>query len=95
MTFVFRHRWENNGDIDNSTAWNYRKEYQLGIWVKQYLAFEKPNGEWVNWNISDPGNHLRGYTIGLNLIVLKMWVDIYSTKVRFLKISTIKSPLSN
>ena len=90
MTFVLRHRWENNGDIYNYTAWNFRKEYELGIWVKQYLALEKPNGEWVNRNISDPGNHLKGYTIGLNLIVCKMWVDIYSTKVRFLEISMDK-----
>jgi hypothetical protein len=81
MTFVLRHRWEKNSDMDNYTVWKLRKEYELGIWVKPYLAVGKPNGQWVGKKIFNKDNHVRGYMIGLDLIVCKMWVDISGARV--------------
>jgi hypothetical protein len=81
MTFVLRHRWERNKGMDNYTVWKLRKEYELGIWVKPYLAVGKPTGSLAVRKVFSKDNHVRGYMIGLDLIVCKTWIDISGGRV--------------
>ena len=69
FTFVFRHKWDNK----NVTRYNSEfRDYRIGIWVKINKIvgsknFNKPR-EWKNNTVND-------YTIGIKLIICKMWVS--------------------
>ena len=73
VNFVLRHRWEPGG-LANYTAWRMKDNYELGIWLKTYEAVGKARGP-ISFVFSSK-NHVRGYMLGLNLIVCKMWIDI-------------------
>lgn len=71
IRFVFRHRWEKKLEHYESLMKN---NYELGLWLKTYKAVGNAKGT-LQFIFSD-GNSVRGYMLGLNLIVCKMWIDI-------------------
>jgi hypothetical protein len=72
LRFVFRHRWEKK--LEHYESFRMRNNYELGLWLKTYKAVGNAKGT-LKFIFSDD-NHVRGYMLGLNLIVCKMWVDI-------------------
>lgn len=70
--FVFRHRWEKKSESYES--FKMKNNYELGLWLKTYKAVGNAKGT-LQFIFSD-GNSVRGYMLGLNLIVCKMWTDI-------------------
>ncbi len=73
--FVLRHRWEKDSDsISNYEAYKMKTNYQLGIWLKTYQAVGKAKGPIKV--VFSKNNHVRGYMLGVNLIVCKGWIDI-------------------
>ena len=70
--FIFRHRWEKSTNSYDSLR--IKNNYELGLWLKTYKAVGNTKGT-LKFIFSD-GNSAKGYMLGLNLIVCKMWVDI-------------------
>ena len=70
---MLRHRWESGG-LSNYETFRMKSNYELGIWLKTYKAVGKAKGP-IKFIFSDK-NLVRGYMLGLNLIVCKMWMDI-------------------
>lgn len=70
--FVFRHRWEKS--TNSYDSFRMKNNYELGLWLKTYKAVGNAKGT-LKFIFSD-GNSVRGYMLGLNLIVCKMWLDI-------------------
>jgi hypothetical protein len=73
VNFVLRHRWEKGG-FENFEAYRMKKEFKLGLWLKTYKAVGKAKGP-LKFIFSDE-NLVRGYMIGIDLIVCKMWMDV-------------------
>lgn len=73
VNFVLRHRWEKGG-FENFETYRMKKEFKLGLWLKTYKAVGKAKGP-LKFIFSDE-NLVRGYMIGIDLIVCKMWMDI-------------------
>jgi len=73
--FVLRHRWEKDSDsILNYEAHRMKTNFNLGIWLRTYRAVGKAKGP-ISFIFSSK-NHVRGYMLGLDLIVCKVWIDI-------------------
>lgn len=70
ITLVLRHRWEPKDKQRFTIMFN---DYKLGIWFKKAMCVGKTNcGNPKEWK-----NNLRpSIMIGLDLIVIKCWVDI-------------------
>jgi hypothetical protein len=73
INFVLRHRWEKGG-FTNYEAHQMKSNYRLGIWLKTYQAVGKAKGP--TKVVFGKDNLVRGYMIGLDLIVFKGWMDI-------------------
>jgi hypothetical protein len=73
VNFVLRHRWEEGG-FSNYEAYRMKSNFKLGVWLKTYKAVGKAKGPIKV--IFSKDNHVRGYMIGIDLIVCKMWMDI-------------------
>jgi hypothetical protein len=82
-TWVLRHRWEpgaKDGILsDNYEGHKLRTELQLGIWAKRdkvvgAVRRDKNRKVAVSETFSID-NLVNDYTIGLNLIVCKVWVN--------------------
>ena len=73
VNFVLRHRWEKGG-FENFEAYRMKKEFKLGLWLKTYKAVGNAKGP-LKFIFSDK-NLVKGYMIGLDLIVCRMWMDI-------------------
>jgi len=85
-TWVVRHRWEEGSDdiLENYEAYDIKRKWSLGIWVKRSRAVGRKR---VGKNNSDiikktfeEGNIVNCYMIGLNLIVAMVWVDFRFNK---------------
>ena len=85
-TWVIRHRWEEGSDdiLENYEAYDIKRKWSLGIWVKRSRAVGRKR---VGKNNSDiikktfeEGNIVNCYMIGLNLIVAMVWVDFRFNK---------------
>ena len=85
-TWVVRHRWEEGSDdiLENYVAYDIKRKWSLGIWVKRSRAVGRKR---VGKNNSDiikktfeEGNIVNCYMIGLNLIVAMVWVDFRFNK---------------
>ena len=78
-SFVLRHRWEKGNGIDNYTATQMKKEWNLGVWVKKNkVVGQVKKGKDRDKTIEETFNEVNlvnNYMIGLNLIVCKVWVD--------------------
>jgi len=74
INFVLRHIWEKGDWVENYEKYQMRKEIRLGVWVRTYIAVGNKKGPVKV--VFSKNNHVRGYMIGLDLIVCKMWVDI-------------------
>lgn len=86
FTFVFRHRWEKSDDaLVDYTVQEMRRNFQLGLFLRIYEALGKFKGK--GSNPSSEKNCVRGYIIGVNLIVCKFWVNIINAGVMELKIN--------
>jgi|GEM_PF-2328331 len=80
--WVLRHRWEpgaKEGMISNYEGSQIRTNWQLGIWAKRdkivgAVKRGKNKSETVNQTFGKD-NLVNDYTIGLNLIVCKVWVN--------------------
>ena len=78
INFVLRHRWEKGG-FENYEAFRMRKEFKLGLWLKTYKAVGNVPGKYPRGllkHIFSDKNLVKGYMIGLDLIVCRMWMDI-------------------
>jgi hypothetical protein len=73
INFVFRHRWEKGG-FTNYEAHQMKSNYNFGVWLKTYEAVGKAKGPIKA--VFSKKNHVRGYMIGIDLIVCKAWMDI-------------------
>ena len=80
-TWVVRHRWEEGSDdiLENYEAYDIKRKWSLGIWVKRSRAVGrkrvgKDNSDIIKKTFEE-GNIVNCYMIGLNLIVAKVWVD--------------------
>jgi len=68
---TLRHRFEKEKDF--MTKFSNWRQWELGIWFKKYKAVGEKNFE----NTSEWSKNLANvYTVGINLLVVKMWVDI-------------------
>jgi hypothetical protein len=81
-TWVVRHRWEEGakkGILGNYEANNIRTNWQLGIWTKRSKVVGSvkrgSNTKETTKQTFSGDNLVNNYMIGLNLIVLKTWVD--------------------
>ena len=74
INFVLRHIWEKGDWVENYEKHQMRKEIRLGVWAKTYIAVGNKKGPVKV--VFNKNNHVRGYMIGINLIVCNMWVDI-------------------
>jgi hypothetical protein len=79
--FVIRHRWEYDSKctLRNYEANDIRKNLQLGIWLKRSKIVGKVRlgdnrQETINKTFKE-GNLINNYMLGLNLIVLKCWLE--------------------
>lgn len=85
LKFVFRHRWEKDAnELTNYTAWEMRRTLRLGLWFRTYEALGKFRGK--GSNPASKKNCVRGYMIGVDLIVCKFWIDLINAGVMELKI---------
>ena len=73
VNFVLRHRWEEGG-FTNYEVHQMKSNFKLGVWLKTYKAVGKAKGPIKI--VFSKDNHVRGYMIGIDLIVCKMWMDI-------------------
>ena len=78
-SWVLRHRWEKGDSITNWTAAQLRKEWSLGIWAKLDKAVGQVKAgrtkqETIKATFTGT-NLVNTWTIGLNLIVCKVWVN--------------------
>jgi hypothetical protein len=73
INFVFRHRWEKGG-FANYEAHQMKSNFKLGVWLKTYKAVGKAKGPIKV--VFGKDNLVRGYMIGIDLIVCKGWIDI-------------------
>jgi len=69
---VVRHRFEKKREEDY-VRWNSWRDWRLGLWFKRSRAvgkkdFNKP-AEWS-------ANLVSIYTVGLDLLIAKVWIDI-------------------
>lgn len=70
ITFVFRHRWENDKRaIANHLTF---KTLKLGIWYRNYKVVSKKNFNQPRFWTT---NAIKQHQIGINLIVCKTWID--------------------
>ena len=85
-TWVVRHRWEEGSDdiLENYEAYDIKRKWSLGIWVKRSRAVGrkrvgKDNSDIIKKTFEE-GNIVNCYMIGLNLIVAMVWVDFRFNK---------------
>lgn len=85
-TWVVRHRWEEGSDdiLENYEAYDIKRKWSLGIWVKRSRAvgrkrIGKDNSDTIKKTFEE-GNIVNCYMIGLNLIVAMVWVDFRFNK---------------
>ena len=85
-TWVVRHRWEEGSDdiLENYEAYDIKRKWSLGIWVKRSRAIGrkrvgKDNSDIIKKTF-EAGNIVNCYMIGLNLIVAMVWVDFRFNK---------------
>lgn len=69
FTFVFRHKWDNQDGFKYNSEF---QDYRIGFWFKRSRIVGSKNfskvKEWGNNLVND-------YTIGVNLIICKMWIS--------------------
>lgn len=92
-SFGLRHRWEKGakeGMISNFEGNQIRMNWQLGIFAKRYKVLgptkKGNNREETIKKTFTKSNHVNCYTIGLNLIVCKIWVRINFRPIMKLKL---------
>ena len=68
VNLVFQHRWE-KGNV--YAAFKLKRSYELGLWFKTFQA------------VGVKKNLVRGYNIGINFIVCKMWIEISQPILEF------------
>lgn len=69
---TLRHRFEKHEDDRWWDRYTWR-EWELGLWFKKYKAVAKKGFK----DVSKWGPNLANvYTVGLNLLVVKAWIDI-------------------
>lgn len=85
-TWVIRHRWEEGSDdiLENYEAYDIKRKWSLGIWVKRSRAVGrkrvgKDNSDIIKKTFEE-GNIVNCYMIGLNLIIAMVWVDFRFNK---------------
>jgi len=85
-TWVVRHRWEEGSDdiLENYEAYDIKRKWSLGIWIKRSRAVGrkrvgKDNSDIIKKTFEE-GNIVNCYMIGLNLIVAMVWVDFRFNK---------------
>lgn len=76
--FIFRHKWDKSSKQFDPMF----KTYNLGLWVKPYKAIASNS----NYKKNGKFNHVRGYMLGINLIIAKTWIDISFGKPLRIKI---------
>ncbi|HPQ80036.1 MAG TPA: hypothetical protein PLG47_06250 [Candidatus Dojkabacteria bacterium] len=76
--FIFRHKWDSPNN-----RWNPMfKTYSLGLWIKPYKAMASS----TNYKRDGKITHVKGYMIGIDLIIAKTWIDITFGKPLTIKI---------
>lgn len=82
IILVLRHAWEPGSDriTENYTAYQFRKEWKLGIWAKQNLVVgpvRKSKSQTDTIKNTFAKNNLRtSYMFGINLIICTAWIEI-------------------
>ena len=71
LTFVFRHRWEDESDMISKYEWN---TLGLGIWFKKYRVIKKPNH--AASLLNQRAKLVNQYMFGINLLICKFWFTI-------------------
>jgi hypothetical protein len=68
---TLRHRFEKEDHpLDNYAMWS---KWDIGLWARRSKAVGKKNFK----NPNEWRDHLRSvYTVGINLLIVKMWIDI-------------------
>jgi hypothetical protein len=82
ITGVLRHAWEPGSECitENYTAYQFRKEWKLGIWIKRHQVVGpvcKSKSQTDTIKNTFAKNNLRTlYMFGINLIVCTAWIEI-------------------
>jgi len=71
LTFVFKHRWEEDRSVANFDVYEMRKCLKIGVWLKRETALRAIH--------KDGNKHCRVYLLGLDFIFMKVWV-VFSLK---------------
>lgn len=90
LKIVLRHRFEKLPNrYSNYEVEKLRSEFRLGIWAKTYVALGNASGPLKK--IFSKSNHVRGYMLGFDLIICKIWFDISNPNILTLKIKDEKN----
>jgi len=77
INLIFKHRWQKLEHFEYNT-W---KSYELGLWFKKNKVVSKPlKGPAV---LGPGGKTSNAYMFGINLLVVKMWIDICYRPLQF------------
>jgi len=76
INFVVRHRFEKKNDVMNRFEWH---RWEIGIWFKHYEAMS------AKWKAKN------SYMIGMNMLIVKFWLDITSAQTLILEIKSDES----